>query len=183
MRAVSLAAARVYAEALLDIAAAQDNLPQIVDDLHAVQDLFHEDETFRTFYSSHRFEREFKQRVLREALEGKLCRPVMGLIHVLAGKQRELYLDNIVAEFDRFRDLREGRLHIHVTVAQPLDEEQKSQLAARLGAVTGKKIKIHEKVDPRVLGGLVVRIEDKVIDGSVRKRLETLRRAMVSVGE
>ena len=179
----SIAVARVYAQALLDLAEAQGNLPRVVDDLHAVQDLVDKDKDFSGFFATHRLERGQKRKILNEALADKLDRPVLGLLNILIDKQRELVLDNIVDEFDRFRDLRAGVLHAYVVTARPLDDEQRADVTRRLEASTGKKIKIHEKVEPRLLGGMTVRLGDKVIDGTARTKLERLKRALVSVGE
>ncbi len=179
---VSQAVARVYAQALLDLGVEQDCVGQIGDDLAVVLKLFDEDRTFREFFASPRLDPVAKKKVLGEAF-ASFGRPVLGLLCVLVDKQRELVLDNIVAEFERFRDLREGRLHADITAAKPLDPEQLAQITSRLEAVTGKKVSIHEKHDPKVLGGLIVKVGDKVIDGTLRRRLSQLRRSLVSIQE
>lgn len=179
---ISRTVARVYAQALLDLAIQNDNVGEIGDDLAAVSMLFEEDRTFREFFASPRLDPEAKKKVLQEALSS-LVRPVLGLLCVLVDKQRELVLDNIMDEFERFRDLREGRLHADVTSAQPLDSEQLADITSRLEKATGKKVLIHEKRDPGVLGGLIVKVGDKVIDGSLRRRLDRLRRSLVSIQE
>ncbi len=178
---VSQAVARVYAEALLDLGTARNSLSRIVDDLGAVRELFGRDRTFREFFGSPRLDPAVKKRVLAKAFAGKLDRPVMGLLSVLVDKRREMVLDNIIAEFEKFRDLREGRAHAHVTSAVPLGSELADEIRSRLERATGKKVKIHERLDPRVLGGLVVRVGDKVLDGSLRRRLERLRRGLYAV--
>ncbi len=179
----SQSVARVYAEALLDLVADNDTqLSRLVDDLHGVDELFAKDATFREFFGSPRLDPVHKKRVLDMALKDKLDRPALGLLHVLIDKQREMLLDNIVQEFDRFRDVREGRLHAYVTTARELGDDQRGQLVAKLEAATGKKIQLHEKVEPRVLGGIRVKVGDNVIDGTVRRRLHDLRGALVSKG-
>lgn len=183
MKNISQAVARVYAEALLDLSTQQGNLPRVVDDLHAVLALTEKDPTFRSFWASHRLERKVKKGIVTKALGDRIDRPVLGLLHVLVDKQRELVLDNIVAEFDRYRDIREGRLHAHVTSAKPLAEDQKADIVRRLEASTGKKIRLHEKVEPGVLGGLSVKLKDRIIDGTARSRLDRLRRALMAVAE
>lgn len=177
----SLAVARVYAEALLDLGMAADSLSRIVDDLHAVRKLFDEDRTFREFFGSPRIDPIEKKRILAKAFGERLDRPVMGLLSVLVDKRREMVIDNIVDEFDRFRDLREGRVHAHVTSAVPLAEGLREEIRTRLEKATGKKVKVHERVEPRVLGGLLVKLGDRVLDGTLRRRLDRLRRGLHSV--
>ncbi|MHC4579099.1 MAG: ATP synthase F1 subunit delta [Planctomycetota bacterium] len=176
---VSQAVARVYAEALSDLGEDQDNLPRIVDDLHAVRRLFDEDRTFREFFGSPRLDPTAKKRILQTALGERIDRPVMGLLHILVEKRREMLLDNIADEFQRHRDLREGRLHAYVTTARPVDDDQQAEIVSRLERATGKSILIHQRIDPRTLGGIRIQFGDRVIDGTVRRRLQQLRRVLV----
>ena len=178
---ISHAIARVYAEALTDLGEQQGSLARIVDDLHACRELFEEHRDFREFFTSPRLDPAVKKRILNDALGDKLDRPVMGLLHVLIDKRREMVLDNIVDEFDRYKDIREGRLHAYVTSATPLNADQLAEISSRLATATGRIIKIHEKVDRRILGGLIVKLGDKVLDGSIRRKLAVLRRDLVAV--
>jgi F-type H+-transporting ATPase subunit delta len=179
----SIQIARAYAEALIDLAEAQGNLGRVVDDLHAVQELVDKDETFRLFFLSPRLERADKKRILNEAIAGELDRPVLGLLNLLVDKRREPVFDNIVQEFDRFKDIREGRLHVHVTTAKPLAEDQQADIRSKLEQATGKTILIHERVDARLLGGIIVKLGDKVIDGTARRRLDKLGKALAAAGD
>ena len=89
----------------------------------------------------------------------------------------------MVGEGERYRDLREGRVHAHVTTARPLADEQKAEIASKLGKALGKIVVVHDRVEPRLLGGLIVKLGDKVIDGSAKRRLDKLRRALASARE
>lgn len=179
---ISQAVARVYAEALVDLSVVQDSLGRVVDDLHEIQDLFDSDATFRSFFSTHRIERAEKKRILNEVFKDKLDRPVLGLLNVLVDRQRELALDNIVDEFERHKDVREGRMHAYVQTARKLEDDQRSEIVRRLEGLTGKTIVLHERVEPELIGGIVLKLQDKVIDGTVRRRLERLKRALVAAG-
>jgi len=177
---VSRAVARVYAQALIDLGVAGGTLPRIVDDLHAVAALYDKDADFRGFFTSPRVEPAQKKKALDAAFQGKIGREVQGLLHLLVDKRREVVLDNIVDEFDRFRDLREGRIHVHVTSARPLEASEGQEVGRRLAKATGKSPELHEKVDARLLGGLIVKVGDRVLDGSLRRRLEGLRRTLTA---
>ena len=183
---ISQAVARVYAEALVDMAeSGAVDLGRIYDDLHTVQGIAEwareNDPAFALFFNSPKLEPERKKQVLKELFGDKIDRPVMGLLCVLVDKRREPVFDNIVAEFDRYKDLREGRIHAHVTVARPLDDDQREKLKGKLAASTGKEVALHEATDPRVLGGMIVKIGDRVIDGSLRRRLSRLRRRLMTI--
>ena len=181
---VSQAVARVYAEALVDMAhAGQADLGRIVDDLHAVQSVSDIAQDFNQFFSSPKLDVDHKKQIINELFEGKIGREVMGLIHVLIDKRREPVFDNIVDEFERYKDISEGRIHAHVTVARALDEDQLTQLTRSLESLSGKQVVVHQKTDARVLSGMIVKVGDHIIDGTIRRRLDRLRRDMIAVQE
>lgn len=180
MKNVSQVIARIYAEALLDLAESTGEIGRIVDDLDAIRTIIEKDPRVFLFFRSPEVSPEDKKRILQEALGGKLHRATMGLLFVLIDKRRGALLDNIIDEFHRFRDTRAGRLHAHATTARPMSDDLRTQLVRRLEEVTNKTILLHEKVDPALLGGLIVKLGDRIIDGSLRRRLEQLRRDLVA---
>jgi F-type H+-transporting ATPase subunit delta len=177
---VSDRVARVYAEALIAIGRERDCIPRLYDDLKALADLYDRDPEFRAFFTSPRFDPDWKYGVLKRALEKKLCPPVLGLMRVLIRKRRETVLDNVADLFGRFRDEAEGKVHVFVTTARELGGDQREAIAARVAAFTGKGVVYHEKTDPALIGGTVVRIGDRVVDGSIRRRLKALRKNLVA---
>ena len=178
---VSQAVARVYASALVDLGEAENCLPRIVDDLLLAQAVSDQHPDFREFFLSPRIEPAAKKRALDAAITGHFDRPVHGLLHVLIDKRREGILDNIVDEFERYLDSREGRTHVHVTSARGLDDELRQNIIDKLQAALGsKEIKLHEIVEPRIIGGLILKVGDRVLDGSIRRRLRGLASSLTS---
>ncbi len=174
---VSSAAARVYAKALFDIGVEEQAVGQIYDDLHAVDAAISGlDPELRAFFNMPRFRREDKRRILKTAFESKVGRPVLGLILLLVEKRREPLLDNIVEEFDQYRDEHEGRVRAEVTTARKLDTDLSEALRLALEQRTNKSVVLTERVDPDVLGGIRVNLGDSVIDGTVRRGLQDMRR-------
>jgi F-type H+-transporting ATPase subunit delta len=178
---VSQAAARVYARALFDIGVETNSVGQIYDDLHAVHDALNGlDPDLRTFFFLPRFRREEKRRIVSLAFEGKVSRPVLGLLHVLVDKRREPLLDNIVEEFDRYKDVNENRVQARVVSAKKLDADLLEALRSALEQRTRKSVILSETIDPEVLGGLRVNVGDRVIDGTVRRSLQDMRRSLAA---
>lgn len=167
--------ARVYAGALVELGREQKALGQIYDDLRAVRELYDHDAYFRQFFTSPRIDRAVKWKAVRAAFEGRVCRPVLGTLAVLVDRGRESAFDNLVAQFERYKDEAENRIHAQVTVAAPLVAEAKRDLLARLERASGKNVDLHERVDPAVLGGASIRIGDRVIDRTLRTRIAALR--------
>jgi F-type H+-transporting ATPase subunit delta len=172
--------ARAYAAALSELGREKRQLGAIYDDLRAVLALYEGDAYFRHFFTSPRIDRDVKWNAIRKALDGKVGRPVMGLLRVLVAKGRETAFDNLVRQFERFKDEAENRVHAHLTVAVALDEDARRALVATLERASARTVELHERVDPAVLGGASIRIGDKVIDRTLRTRLAALRRRLAS---
>jgi F-type H+-transporting ATPase subunit delta len=178
---VSHAAARVYARALFDIGVDEGAVGQIYDDLHAVQNAINGlDADGRAFFVLPQFRRDDKRRILNMAFEGKVVRPVLGLIHVLVQKRREPLLNNVVEEFDHYVDEHEDRVQAKVTTARKLDPDLVEALRVALELRTHKAVVLTERVDPEVLGGMRVNLGDFVFDGTIRRGLQDMRRSLAA---
>ncbi len=178
---VSQAAARVYAKALFDIGLAEQAVGRIYDDLHAVRAAIDGlDAELRAFFNMPQLRREDKRRVFNVAFEGKVGRPVLGLLLLLVQKRREPLFDNVVQEFDHYRDRHEGRVRASVTTARKMDADLAEALRAALEERTKRTVVLHERIDPEVLGGIRVNLGDSVLDGTVRRGLQDMRRSLVA---
>jgi F-type H+-transporting ATPase subunit delta len=104
-----------------------------------------------------------------------LSKPVRNLVLLLVRRGRIEQLPRVAAEFARLDDQRNGLTHATATSATPLPDDEVRRVAAHLEELTGGRIALETTVDPAILGGIVVRIGDRLIDGSVRGRLERLR--------
>ena len=116
-----------------------------------------------------------------EATFGPLVgRQVLNLIALLLRRGRIEELPRLAAEFRRLDDARQGITHATATSASSLTADEVNALTKRLEQFTGGRVELDVQVDPSLLGGLVVRVGDRLIDGSVRSRLERLRMQLVS---
>lgn len=111
---------------------------------------------------------------------GKLGKPVQNLIFLLVRRSRIEQLPRVVDEFVRLDDRRQGITHATATSASPLTDLEVKALTARLEQMTGGRIALETDVDESLLGGLIVRVGDRLIDGSVRGRLERLRNQLAA---
>ena len=105
---------------------------------------------------------------------------MLNLILFMIRRGRIDDLAQVAAEFGRLVDQRNGIVHATATSALPLDTAEMKKLTARLEQMTGGTVELTVEIDPSLLGGLVVRVGDRLIDGSVRGRLERLRTQLVS---
>ena len=168
-------AARPYAEAVLHLAEQRGKVGAVLDELRGVLGMLHADRTLWGFYVSPRIDRARKVEIIVRTLRGKVGEEVLGLLVVLVRKGREPLLDNVVDYFDRMWDVMEHRVHVNVKSARPVDAAVREALAEAIRSSSGRTPVFHEETDASLLGGLVVRVNDVVVDGSVRTRLRALR--------
>jgi F-type H+-transporting ATPase subunit delta len=109
-----------------------------------------------------------------------LSRPVRNLVLLLVRRGRIAQLPRVAAEFARLDDKRNGLTHATATSAAPLGPDEVRAITARLEELTGGRVVLETGVDADLLGGVVVRVGDRLIDGSVRGRLERLRNQLAS---
>jgi F-type H+-transporting ATPase subunit delta len=123
---------------------------------------------------------ERRAAVLAELLGDRASRPVQNLIQLLLRRGRIEALPRVAAEFRRLDDERQGITKATATTAAPLTPDEVRTLTERLELSTGRRVVLDVEIDPSLLGGLVVRVGDRMIDGSVRGRLERLRNQLIS---
>lgn len=104
------------------------------------------------------------------------------LVALLMHRGRFTLLPEIAAAYRELLNRARGIATAHVTTAVPLDDSTRDQLGQRLASYTGQQVQLETSVDPNIMGGVVARIGDTLIDGSVRGRLESLRRRLATTG-
>jgi F-type H+-transporting ATPase subunit delta len=175
--------ARVYAEALLDAADKQVQTAQVLEEFSSlVEDLFRADPQFEAFLASGAISRKPKAEVIHRAFDGKASDTFRNFLLVL---NDHLRLDLLRAIYEAVRELydeRSGRLRVVVTSAAPLPDDQRERLLNELRQKYNKEPVLATRVDPALLGGLVVRVGDWLFDSSVRTRLENIRKQLMERG-
>jgi F-type H+-transporting ATPase subunit delta len=169
------AAAGVYAEAVLELAAQSGQESAVSDELASLSDLVAKDRAFESFLSSPAVERESRRASLRKIFAGKLSDTTLNLLLVLNDKQRLAILPSIAEAFQRLLEARRGQQRMFVDSAVPLSDAQRNTLIGLLNTLTGRQPILVESVVPSVLGGLRVQVGDKVFDNTVYSRLRRLR--------
>ena len=172
--------ARNYAETLLSLAKKADDVDGWGVTMQGVADAFNTNPSLRNFLGSPKVSPVQKNEVLSKALSDRTPRLFMRFIQMLVTKRRQMLIPSIASEYANLLDREHGRVHATVTVARETSEEERKKIAAQLTKALGKEVVAHLNVDPRILGGVVVRYGDTVMDGSVRKRLATLKSRMIA---
>ncbi len=171
--------ARNYAETLFALAQRHEGLDAYGSGIETVARLLEESPKLRLFIETPRIADEDKKAVVRKAFQGAIPDKLVSFLLITIDKRRQRLLRDIAREFHALVDEHEGREHVEVTVARPLDEATTAMIVERLTGLLGKKAIPHVRVKPEILGGIVVRTGDTIYDGSVRRRLEGMRRQLL----
>jgi F-type H+-transporting ATPase subunit delta len=178
---IDLSVVRRYARALFDMA------KRSVEEMDAVEnDLKRVDQALRSIprldnaLRAPTVSSERKKSLLRTAFGDQVTPLTARFLQLVVERGREEVLTSIYAEYQRLANEHRNILAVDVSAAVPLSDEQLSELARSLEARTGKRIRIQEQTEPELLGGLVVRMGDTILDGSVRTRLRRLHEQMLS---
>lgn len=171
--------ARNYAEALLELARAANDLSGWGDMIDGVANAMESDRRLRVFLESPRVSIRQKSEIIAKAYGASVPRPFVLFLQALVRNRRQMLIPDIAQAYRDLVDEVEGRVHASVTMAREPEAADKSLIAGELSRAFGKDVVPHYFVNPGILGGVVVRVGDTVLDGSVRRRLATLRARMM----
>jgi F-type H+-transporting ATPase subunit delta len=170
---------RIYAEALYDAAQKQGQAAEILDELEALVEVLNRQPRLELFLSSAAVGRERKAEALRRAFQGRASDVLTRFLYVLNEHDRLNVLRAVVVAYRDLHDRKSGRIRVRVESAVPLPDDQQERLRQELRQALGREPVLQTRIDPGLLGGLVVRVEDLVYDASVRSRLDNLRKQLI----
>ena len=174
-----------YAQAIFEMAMTQDPakvekaLDSWASELSTMAEAI-ESEEFRTFLQHAKIPLERKVRAIREVLP-KISPLARNLLSLMVSRGLVEYLPRVQGEYLRLVDQHRGLERVKVYSAVPLEEQEKERISQFAREMTGKEVVLETEVVPAVLGGLVIRIGDKLLDGSARSKLESLRQELETV--
>lgn len=122
---------------------------------------------------------EERHRLLDRVFQNRVSPLLMKFLHVLAEKGRLNLLASIAGAYAHLLDQRQGKVEVDVTVAQRLDAPALEAVRQRVSAALRRDAVLHQYVDPSIIGGLILRVQDRMIDGSVRAQLADMRRRLI----
>ncbi len=172
-----------YANALFELAQDSKSLPAVEADLDRFAGLINESADLKRLVRSPVFSADEQQRAVSAILDkGEIGGIVGNFIRVAAGNRRLFAVPEIVAAFKRLAAKQRGEVSAEVTSAEPLSDAHVADLKAALKASLGKDVSLAAHVDPALIGGLIVKVGSRMIDGSLRTKLNSLKLAMKEVG-
>jgi F-type H+-transporting ATPase subunit delta len=171
-------AARRYAKALLDVlypAKAETGLEQ----LRNFSTMLSQQADAKLVFENPTISTERRKDLLNKVGDAlKLDTPIRNFVGILIDRNRLDSLDEVISTYAGLLDERLGVVQAHVTSALALDAAQQDQVAAKLQALTGKKVKMEISVDPALIGGIVAKVGSTIYDGSLRTQLQTFKESL-----
>ncbi|MGH7503465.1 MAG: ATP synthase F1 subunit delta [Longimicrobiales bacterium] len=171
--------ARSYASALFELGRRTGEAEALGRALDRIAGLVESDRRIRDFLRSPKIDAAAKKSALTKALGASASPHFLNFLKVMIDKRRQALLPQVASEYTLMLDEHMGRLNAQVTLAHEPDEREEEDIAARLSELLGKAVVPHIRVDRNILGGIVVRFGDRVLDGSLRRRLMALRSRML----
>jgi len=172
--------ARNYAEALMQAAEALGQVDRFGALMDAVAGAIAVDESIAVVLESPRVAKSVKSQLLGAALEGAAAPQFVRFLQAVVRRGRQGLLGEIAQQYQALVDSQQNRVHAGVTLANAPDDTLQRQIVERLTTALGKEVRAHFRSDGGILGGVVVRVGDRVFDGSLKRRLAVLRRRMLT---
>jgi F-type H+-transporting ATPase subunit delta len=174
-----LGAVSTYAGALFEAARERRELEEVLSDLEEFVAALHESEELRLFYYGGQIPERQKRRAIEGLTEGMKSQAT-NFLKVLVDNGREEILEEALGRYEQLVKEHLGRIEVGVTTAVELSQDQLDRLKERLGRVlVGREVILETNVDPELIGGAVFRFGGRMMDGSIRGRLESLREEML----
>lgn len=168
-----------YAQALLDLAndaAAAESVGQELRDLRQILDT---NPKFKLVLADPAIGHEERERLLRRTFEGRASRLLLDFLLLANEKGRLGILSAIAGAYDDLLDQQLGKIEVDVTVAQKLDAQQLQTVRQKVSEALKRDAVVHQYVDESIIGGVILRVQDQLIDGSIRAQLAAMRRQLL----
>ncbi|RRB02281.1 ATP synthase F1 subunit delta [Larkinella rosea] len=164
-----------YAKSLIDLAKEKDKVEEVYKDMTFFREVVRNNRGLMLALKSPILRHEKKLNVLRAVFETRVDPLSFSIFNIISKKNREGIMDSVADEYVRqYNDLK-GIQKVQVVTTQPLTEELRKQFISVVADATGKQIELEEIIDPKLIGGYILRIGDRQVDASIRNKLAELR--------
>lgn len=174
----STVVAKRYAQALFEVAAENNQIDKVEQELQLITEVLDANPDFLQFLKHPQIAVDVKKKEFSTVFEGKASEVTINFMYLLIDNKREDIFDFIPTFFVKSANEVRGFVDAVVTSVKPLTDEQKESIASSMNKVLNKKVRIQNKLDPSIMGGVVVQVGDRLYDGSVVGRLNRLQQSL-----
>ena len=177
---LNLQLAQKYATAIFEIAKEENKLIPYGEELAAIRQNLFSIPSARAFFQNPQIQADAKKELIKKCFKGELSKVVFNFLLLLVDKRRIGVFEAIEEEYRKLSNRERGIIIADVITAHGMNRKQQEQLQKKLASITGKKIQLRQHEDEKILGGVIVKIGDKRIDGSVAGKLTAMRQQLMS---
>lgn len=173
---------KTYGEALFELAVEENKEKEFLAEITQLQELLSDNPQFGKLMNHPQIPKDEKLQVLDEVFTGRISGELQGFLHLIVSKDRYGEIDDILDYFINEVKQQSGIGIAYVTTAEALGQAKKSEVEAKLLETTPyKQMEMHYQVDEDLIGGMVIRIRDRVVDSSIKNKLFELQRQLLKV--
>ncbi|UCG53382.1 MAG: ATP synthase F1 subunit delta [Candidatus Latescibacterota bacterium] len=170
--------AQRYARALHQAALDANVADSVYEDVQSLLDLMAQDKRYKNFLMSPQVLTDDKVDLVKQTLQGRASKLLVELLLLLIEKKRFIFVEEIAEAYRYLHEKHKGIIEVKAVTAVPLEDQLKEKLLHKLEDQTKKTIRLVPEVDPGIIGGMILFLEDKIIDGSIRFNLDQLRKRL-----
>ena len=167
-----------YAQGLLEMARAENAVARVEEELFRLRELFKTNPNLLEFLKEPNVTREGKRHVVEELFQGRVHPIVLNTLIAISDSDRTSRLPQIIEEFTALAAASRQQVSGEITSAIELDQDTLSRLSDELSRVTGKHVRLLQRTDPSILGGVIIKVGEEIIDGSLRRKLDQIRQTL-----
>ncbi|OEF99886.1 ATP synthase F1 subunit delta [Vulcanibacillus modesticaldus] len=172
--------AKRYAKALFEVAKDKGLLDQVEQDLQLIVKISRETEDFMTFLRNPQISGNVKKDIIDSAFKNNISEIAQNLFYQLIDRNRVEVLEEILYHYVKLANEVRGIVDVVAITATPLDDATTEKIAKSFSDKMGKKVRLKNSVDPTILGGMVIRIGDRIYDGSINTKLQVIKRSLTA---
>lgn len=173
--------AKTYATALFEVAIESNQLDQIGNELEYIDRTFTQYPEFYELYKTPQISSDEKKQIIAKVFQQEISPEVMNFLKIILDKRRTRVFEDITKEYQRLANAHNNIVEAVAITAVPMPDADKLALETKLSEITGKFVRLENKIDDSIIGGILVRIGDKVIDGTIQSRLNVLQESLAKI--
>lgn len=170
-----------YAEALYEVAFELNKLEEFKEEINAVSRVFNDEPKLKNIFEHPKLSKNEKKDIIDSIFKGRVSQEILNLCYVVIDKGRESYLTSISKEYTKLSNEKQGIVEAKAITAIPMDDKEMKKLEQQLSKKLGKKVLLSNEVDSTIIGGVLVKIGDKIIDASIKGKLDDIYKDLNNV--
>ncbi|RKD31532.1 F0F1 ATP synthase subunit delta [Thermohalobacter berrensis] len=167
-----------YAEALFEVALEMDKLDNFKEEISDISNVFESEEKLKIVFEHPKLSKKEKKDIVDSIFKDRVSQEILNLLYIIIDKGRERYITEIKKEYIKLYNEEKNIVEAVAITAVPMAEEEKVKLQNRLSEKLNKNIVLKNKIDKKVIGGVLIKIGDKIIDSSIKGQLDNIAKKL-----